>query len=128
MDTNIESRDDLYDQATHAQMGNATERNARKNSNALTRVDLANAVYNCCDMTRDDATRLTGAILTTMTETIIRGEQVKIANFGIFKTHQKRSRVGRNPNTLEKAIIPARKVVLFKASARLKDAVNSRQP
>lgn len=92
----------------------------------VTRKDLANAICKSSGLPRADALSITAAVLTTMSETIIRGEQVKISNFGIFNTHKKGARIGRNPNTMEEAVIPARTVVLFKASPKLRTAANKR--
>jgi integration host factor subunit alpha len=93
----------------------------------VTRKDLASAICKSSGLPRADALAIAAAVLTTMSEAIIRGEQVKISNFGIFNTHQKGARIGRNPNTMEEAVIPARTVVLFKASPKLRTATNQRK-
>lgn len=49
---------------------------------------------------------------------------VKIANFGSFNTKEKKERIGRDLNTLEDVVIPARKVVSFQPSNHLKRVVN----
>ena len=92
----------------------------------VTRKDLAIAICKSSSLPRADALAITAAVLTTMSETIIRGEQVKISNVGIFNTHKKGARIGRDPNTMEEAVIPARTVVLFKASPKLRTAANRR--
>jgi integration host factor subunit alpha len=50
---------------------------------------------------------------------------VKIAGFGAFQVKQKNDRRGRNPQTGEAITIEARKVMLFKVSNVLKDAINN---
>jgi integration host factor subunit alpha len=49
---------------------------------------------------------------------------LKIANFGTFKTTNKRERKGRNPNTGEEYPIKARKFVSFYPSKRLRNHVS----
>jgi integration host factor subunit alpha len=48
---------------------------------------------------------------------------VKIPGFGSFNVRDKAARIGRNPKTGEEAEISARRVVSFKASQGLKDAL-----
>ena len=56
---------------------------------------------------------------------LITYKKVKISKFGTFQLRYKKSRVGRNPKTLEKKIISERNVILFKPSKELKNFVNS---
>ena len=58
-------------------------------------------------------------------EELIKNKKVKISKFGTFQLRYKKSRVGRNPKTLEKKIISERNVILFKPSKELKNFVNS---
>jgi integration host factor subunit alpha len=53
-----------------------------------------------------------------------RGETVKITNFGVFETRDKKARIGRNPKTLEEAEISARKVVRFRLSDAMYEWLN----
>ena len=55
-----------------------------------------------------------------------RGEDLKISGFGTFHVRQKKTRMGRNPQTGEAMEISARRVVTFKPSQRLRDALNHR--
>jgi integration host factor subunit alpha len=55
-----------------------------------------------------------------------RGEDVKLAGFGVFDLREKPPRPGRNPKTGKEALIKARRVVTFHASAKLKAAVKNR--
>ena len=49
------------------------------------------------------------------------GEDVKISEFGTFKLSDKNPRMGRNPLTLEPALISPGRVVTFKPSVLMKD-------
>ena len=60
-------------------------------------------------------------------EELIKNKKVKIPKFGTFQLRYKKSRVGRNPKTLEKKIISERNVILFKPSKELKNFVNSNE-
>jgi integration host factor subunit alpha len=57
--------------------------------------------------------------------TLERGDAVKLYGFGVFQLRDKVPRLGRNPKTGEEALIKARRVVTFHASAKLKAAAGS---
>jgi integration host factor subunit alpha len=54
-----------------------------------------------------------------------KGKAVKISGFGKWTVKSKKKRNGRNPQTGEALTIDARKVITFKPSNVLKNAVNS---
>jgi len=58
-----------------------------------------------------------------ITDWIARGETVKLSSFGTFTVRKKGQRMGRNPKTGIDAPIPPRRVVLFNASAILKQQI-----
>ena len=62
-------------------------------------------------------------IIDEITQALERGETVKITNFGVFETRNKRERIGRNPKTKEEIQIAASRVPSFKAGKALKEAV-----
>ena len=49
---------------------------------------------------------------------------VKIHNFGSFKVTRKKTRIGRNPKTMEDVMISERKVLKFKPSKMILDHIN----
>ena len=61
----------------------------------------------------------------TIKETLEYGEKLKVSGFGNFVVRSKRERIGRNPQTGEAIKISARKVLTFKPSQVLKNALNS---
>ena len=58
---------------------------------------------------------------------LIKNKKVKISKFGTFILRNKKSRIGRNPKTLEKKIIQERNVILFRPSRELKKYINENQ-
>lgn len=52
------------------------------------------------------------------------GDDLLVSGFGKFCVKEKKERKGRNPATGEDAILPARRVVTFKWSGKLKEKVN----
>mgnify|MGYP001619986214 CR=1 FL=1 len=92
----------------------------------LTRSDLAEAVYQQVGLSRNESADLVEAMLDELSNTLIKGENVKVSAFGSFSIRQKGERVGRNPKTgVEVPILP-RKVLVFRASHVLKDRINGK--
>jgi len=54
-------------------------------------------------------------------DSLRRGEEVKITNFGTFGINAKKERIGRNPKTGKPAVIKARRVPTFRASLEFKN-------
>ncbi|MFH1825094.1 MAG: HU family DNA-binding protein [Candidatus Firestonebacteria bacterium] len=59
-------------------------------------------------------------LLDSIVNSLKSGEKVQISKFGTFIIREKRERIGRNPKTGEKVIIPAKKIPAFKPSKILK--------
>jgi integration host factor subunit alpha len=86
----------------------------------LTRRDLRQAVYRACPtLSLDDARASVDATLEEISEALLRGETVKLHSFGVFKVRSTGERIGRNPKTLDEAVITARRVVTFRPSRSL---------
>ena len=64
-------------------------------------------------------------LLSIILSELIKNKKVKISNFGTFILKHKKSRIGRNPKTLEKKIITERNVISFKPSKNLKNYINN---
>jgi integration host factor subunit alpha len=73
----------------------------------------------------DRATRIVESLFDLLEGALARGEDVKIAGFGKFYVRFKWARKGRNPVTGEAMTLNPRRVVLFKASPKLKEKINA---
>jgi len=62
-------------------------------------------------------------IFNTLRKTLVVGESVKVSEFGTYSIRRKAARIGRNPKTKEEVEITARRVVSFKASDHLREAI-----
>ena len=94
-----------------------------------TRADLLDAVYAACpSLSRNQARDLFEMALNEVSESLTRGESVKLRAFGLFTVREKRERIGRNPRTGQEVPIKPRRVLTFKASPVLLDKVNGREP
>ena len=91
----------------------------------LTRAHLAEAVYQEVGLSRNESTDLVEAVLSEISNTLVRGENVKISSFGSFVVRHKGGRIGRNPKTGEEVPIAPRRVLVFRPSHVLKERINS---
>lgn len=92
--------------------------------NTVTRAQLAEAVYQEVGLSRNESADLVDMILEEISGVLIRGEMVKLSSFGSFQVRSKGERIGRNPKTGQEVPILPRKVLVFRASHVLKDAIN----
>ena len=91
----------------------------------LTKKDLVNTVYMQIGFSKQISENLIEEFFSLITLTLKKKRSVKISKFGTFSIRSKKSRIGRNPKTKEKATISERNVVLFKPSKFLKNKINN---
>ena len=93
----------------------------------MTKADIVNAVYERIGgFSKKEAADLVDLVFETMKETLGRGEKIKITGYGNFVLRDKHPRQGRNPQTGDPITISERRVLSFKPSQILKQALNRR--
>ena len=90
----------------------------------MTKADIIEAVYEQIGFSKKEAAEVVELVFETMKDTLSGGEKIKISGFGNFVVRGKRARVGRNPQTGKVITISERRVLTFKPSQVLKDALN----
>lgn len=75
-------------------------------------------------LTQQDANDSVIAILEAISEKLAAGGRVEIRGFGSFSVHGRPPRVGRNPKTGEKVLVPAKYVPHFKPGVEMRERVN----
>ena len=93
----------------------------------VTRAHLSEALYEAVGLSRYECGDLVDTVLREISDTLTKGEAVKISSFGSFSVRQKGERIGRNPKTGEETPITPRRVIIFRASHGLKTLINSAQ-
>ncbi len=91
----------------------------------VTRAHLSEAVYQEVGLSRNESAELVETVLREISDTLTKGEPVKISSFGSFSVRQKGQRIGRNPKTGQEVPILPRRVLVFRASNVLKTRINS---
>jgi integration host factor subunit alpha len=90
----------------------------------LTRADLAKKVSDDCGFMKGEAAEIVDKLLDVIKSRLIAGEDVMISGFGKWAVKEKQARRGRNPQTGESLVLYERRVVTWKYSPLLKEAVN----
>ncbi|HEC20962.1 MAG TPA: HU family DNA-binding protein [Candidatus Peregrinibacteria bacterium] len=90
----------------------------------MTKQDLVAAAAQSAGVTKKAAGDVLEAILSAVTKSLKKGENVTITGFGTFRVSKRAARTGVNPrNPSEKIKIPAMRLPAFKAGKGLKDAI-----
>lgn len=89
----------------------------------MNRQDLIAKIAKDADVTKKAAGAALTAVIDGITLALEKNEKVSLVGFGTFKVNKRNARVGVNPQTKAKINIPARKVPVFKAGKKLKEAV-----
>src|SRR5512137_2338524 len=91
----------------------------------MTKAEIVQALYTRVGgFSRKESAELVDLVFEMMKETLGKGEKIKISGFGNFVLRDKRQRPGRNPQTGDPIKISERRVLTFKASQILKQALN----
>ena len=89
----------------------------------MSKSELIKALSEKTGLKKVEASAFVEAFVETVQEELVKGGDVIIVGFGKFSVRDRAKRVGRNPQTNEKLVIPAHKVPVFKAGKLLKDAI-----
>jgi integration host factor subunit alpha len=90
----------------------------------MTKAEIVERIYEKVGFAKKDSAELVETVFDIMKTTLENGETLKISGFGNFVVKAKSDRRGRNPQTGEAITIQARKILTFKPSNLLKQALN----
>ena len=93
---------------------------------ALTKHDIVEQIQAGLGFPKNQSVEITESLLEIVKSTLASGDDVLVSGFGKFCVKEKAERKGRNPATGEDAILPARRVVTFKCSGKLRKKVNGK--
>jgi len=88
--------------------------------------ELIAAVADKCSMNKAQAGEAVEAVLGSVQESLVSGNEVRLLGFGNFSVADRKATTARNPRTGETVQVAASKSPKFKAGKALKDAVNGR--
>jgi DNA-binding protein HU-beta len=85
--------------------------------------ELVEKVAEECALSKAAAEQVVVSIFGAITDAMAAGDKVTLVGFGTFSVSERAAREGRNPQSGQTMSIPAKKVVKFKAGAKLTDSV-----
>src|SRR5580704_10861017 len=91
----------------------------------MTKADIVETLYEKVGFSKKEAADLVELVFDTLKTTLAKGQKIKISGFGNFVVREKRSRIGRNPQTGQSIEISARRVLTFRPSQVLRTEVNT---
>lgn len=89
----------------------------------MNKADIVDKVHATLGTTKADAERAVETVIDCIVSSLQSGDKVSIAGLGIFLTHPRPARQGRNPRTGETIHVPATRTAKFRPAKSLKDAV-----
>lgn len=92
----------------------------------MTRSDLVEELAaRFSQLTHRDAEYAVKTILDAMSEALVRGHRIEIRGFGSFALSHRPPRIGRNPKSGEKVLVPEKRVPHFKPGKELRERVDA---
>lgn len=86
--------------------------------------DLIGVVADTANITKAQAGEAVDAVFSALTDSLTKGDEVRLVGFGTFSVSKRKASVGRNPATGAEIQIPASNQAKFKPGKGLKDAIN----
>ena len=90
----------------------------------LTKAEIAEQVHNQVGRNKKESAQMVEALFEIIRESLEEGKDVMISGFGKFSIRERGERKGRNPLTGDLIILPAKKVVTFRCSGKLREKIN----
>lgn len=86
--------------------------------------ELISKVAETSNLTKADASRAVDSVLDSITKTLKKGGEVRLAGFGTFTVTKRKATTGRNPRTGAPIKIAASNQPKFRPGKGLREAVN----
>ncbi len=91
----------------------------------LTKLDIIESVYEQSSIPKKHCTRIVENLFEIIKDDLSAGNDLMISGFGKWSVRRKKERNGRNPKTGEQITLDERRIVTFRSSPLLKNAINS---
>ena len=89
----------------------------------MNKAQLIDAMAVKAGLSKADSKKALDAFIESVSETLKTGDRIGLVGFGSFSVSERGERTGINPRTKESIVIPAKKVVKFKAGAELAEVI-----
>lgn len=92
----------------------------------MNKIDLIDKLSKSCHSNKKETEVFFDALLDLITESLKKGQAVKIANFGVFEPRTRKGRLAVVPGNAQKIKVPSSKTVVFRPSKNLKEDLKTR--
>ena len=92
----------------------------------MNKQELISAIAESTGLSKAEIQKAVQGFMDTVAQSLAKGEVITLIGFGGFSAVQRSEKTVKNLRTGEKIVIPARKVVKFRAGKFLSDAVDGR--
>ena len=93
----------------------------------MNKAEFIDAVAAKAGLSKKDSKGAVDAVLETITETLVKRENVSFIGFGTFSTADRAARTAKVPGTDKTVDVPATIVAKFKVGKALKEAVSGKK-
>lgn len=100
---------------------------ASEEPQTTTKAMIVERIHEKTGMKRQQAKKIVDEFFEIIIEQLVEGNNVKIPGLGLFVIREKNERPGRNLKTGETVMIPPRRVVAFRSSARLRERLREEE-
>ena len=90
----------------------------------MTKADIVEKIQAETGLSKKESAEMMETVFSIIKTNLESGENLKVSGFGSFIVKQKADRRGRNPQTGEAITIQARRILTFKPSSLLRQALN----
>ena len=90
----------------------------------MTKAELIERVAVATDVTKKQAETIVDTIFESIIRSLKQGQKIELRGFGSFRLRERGARIGRNPKTVVKVNVPAKKIPYFKPGKELKELIN----
>lgn len=90
----------------------------------MNKTDLVVAIAEKSDLPKTEVESVVEEFLQLIEKEIIKGNEVKLSNFGVFYKKERLARKGTNPSDGSPIVIPANNTVGFRPSKLMKEKLN----
>ncbi len=91
----------------------------------MNKADLTEALAAKADIPKVRAASYINILTETIQDALSNGDKVTISDFGTFQVSERKSFKGHNPKNREPITVPKRRIPVFRAGKRLKQALNA---
>ena len=98
------------------------------NVKTTTKRDLVQRISDSSGQTKVLVRDIIQAFLNEVGNELVAGNRLEFRKFGVFEVRNRPGRIAQNPKSLEKVVVPAKRVVKFKVGNVLKKQVEAIAP